>query len=152
MSPDNESLSNAPNAFRLSKLWDIYIPITIATVPAAIFKLLGLITRGLDNPGAQPSTLLIVAMIAVQTLGIIAMAFVILIRFEFGLQQLSILTNGHPPIWRKLVLLTSIVCILLFDLLTNVAAAFAGAGPLLVGAFPAFVAYLLCIRIAFAKL
>ncbi len=152
MTPENEFQSNPPEAFRLSKLWDIYIPITIAAVPAGIFALLGLVTEGLDKPGAQPSTWVIVTMIALQPLGIIAMAFVILMRFEFGLQQLSHRTNGHPPVWRKLVLMLSIMCILLFDILTNVAAAFAGAGPLLVLAIPAFVAYLLCIRLAFARL
>ncbi len=80
------------------------------------------------------------------------MAFVTLMRFEFGLQQLSLRTNGDTPGWRKLILMLSIVCILLFDILTNVAAAFAGAGTLVVFAIPAFVAYLLCIRVAFAKL
>ena len=148
----NESLTNAPEAFRLSRLWDIYIPFTIAAVPAGIFRLLGLVTQGLDTPDAQLSTWVSVTMIVLEILGIIAMAFVILMRLEFGLQQLSIHTNGHPPVWRKLVLMMSIVCILLFDILTNVAAAVAGAGFLLVGAIPMFVAYVLCIRVAFVRL
>ena len=117
-----------------------------------MFTLLGLVTNGLDKPGAKAATWLIVTMIVLQTLGIIAMAFVILLRFEIGRQQLSLRTNDNPPVWRKLILFLSIVFILLFDILTNVAAAFAGAGPLLVLAVPAFVAYLLCIRVAFARL
>ena len=152
MTSENEFLSKPPAAFRISKFWDIYIPITIATIPAGIFVLLGLVTEGLDKPGAQLSTWVVVTMIVLQTLGIIAMAFVILMRFDFGLQQLSLRTNGHSPVWRKLVLILSMVCILLFDILTNVAAGIAGAGPLLVLAIPAFFAYLLCIRVAFAGL
>ena len=152
MTPENEFSSNPPEAFRLSKFWDIYIPITIAAVPAGMFTLLGLVTNGLDKPGAKAATWLIVTMIVLQTLGIIAMAIVILLRFEIGRQQLSLRTNDNPPVWRKLILFLSIVFILLFDILTNVAAAFAGAGPLLVLAVPAFVAYLLCIRVAFARL
>lgn len=152
MTPEIELPSNPPAPFRLSKLWDIYIPLTIAAVPAGIFRLLGLVTKELDKPGAQASTWVIVTLIILETLGIIAMAVVILMRFEFGLQQLSFRTNGHPPVWRKLVLVVSVMCILLFDILTNVAAAFSGAGPLLVVAVPAFVGYLVCIRVAFAGL
>jgi len=52
----------------------------------------------------------------------------------------------------KLILSSSIVLVLLFDALTNVAAAFAGAGPLLVLAAPAFIGYVCCVRVAFARL
>ena len=152
MTLENVFSSSPPEAFRLSKFWDIYIPITIAAVPAGMFTLLGLVTNGLDKPGAKAATWLIVTMIVLQTLGIMAMAFVILLRFEIGRQQLSLRTYDNPPVWRKLILFLSIVFILLFEILTNVAAAFAGAGPLLVLAVPAFVAYLLCIRVAFSRL
>ena len=152
MTPEDELPSKPPKAFRLSKQWDIYVPIAIATVPAGIFALLGFVTEGLDKPGAKPSTWVIVAMILLQTLGIIAMAFVVLTRLELGLRQLSLRTHDRPPVWRKLILLLSIVCILLFDILTNVAAAFAGAGPLIVLAIPVFFTYLLCVRVAFTGL
>ena len=151
MKSENES-TKAPEAFRLSKVWDIYIPLTIAVVPAGIFLLLGLVTDGLDEPNAKPATWVIVAMAVLQTLGIVAMAVVILIRYEVGLQQLLIRTNGRPPLWRKLVLRLAIVFILLFDIFTNLAAAIAGAGPLVFLAIPAFVAYLFCVRVAFARL
>jgi hypothetical protein len=91
-------------------------------------------------------------MITLQTLGIVAMAFVILMRFELAFRQLSLLTNGHAPVWRKLALILSIVCLLLFDILTNVSAAFTGAEPLLVTAVPTFFAEFLCKRVAFARL
>ena len=152
MTFDHRSALNAPAAFRISRLWDIYIPFTVAVVPAGIFSLIGLITHGLDKPGAKIPTWVIIAMLVLQTLGIIAMAIVILVRFEFGLRQLQICTNGHPPVWRKLALILSIFCILLFDVLTNVAAAFAGAAPLLLGAIPAFFAYIVCIRVTFVRL
>ena len=146
MTPHNKFLSNPPKPFRLSTLWDIYIPITIAIVPAGIFTVLGLVTEGLDKPVAKLSAWVIVTLIALETLGIIAMVFVTLMRFDFGLQQLSLRTNGNTPGWRKLILMLSIVCILLFDIFTNVATAFAGVGTLVVFAILAFFAYLLCIR------
>jgi len=147
-----DALANPSEPFRLSPAWDIYIPFSIAAIPASLFTLLGFVTKGLDKPGAQTATWVIVMMLVLQTLGIIAMAFVILIRFERGFQQLSLRTNGSPAIWRKLILLSSIVFVLLFDVLTNVAAAFAGAGPLLVFAAPAFIGYVCCVRVAFARL
>ena len=152
MKPDIEYPSTAPGASRNSTLWDIYIPIAIAGVPAAIFTLLGFVTDGLDKPGVVAPLWLIVPMIALQTLGIIAMAYVILVRFEFAFRQLSLFTKGNPSVWRKLALKLSIVCLLLFNILTNVSAAFAGAGPLFVAAVPAFFAYVLCKRIAFSRL
>ena len=142
----------SPEPFRLSPTWDFGIPFSIAAIPAGLFKLLGFVTEGLDKPGAEPSTWVLIVMMILQTLGIIAMAFVILMRFEHGFLQLALRTNGSPAIWRKLILFLSIVFVLLFDILTNVAAAFAGAGPLLVLAGPIFIGYIFCVRIAFAGL
>jgi len=138
--------------FRLSPTWDFCIPFSIGGIPAGLFALLGFVTKGLDKPGAEPATWVIIVMLIIQTLGIIALAFVILMRFELGFQQLSLRTNGSPAIWRKLILFLSIVFVLLFDIVTNVAAAFAGAGPLLVLAAPVFIGYIFCVRIAFAGL
>jgi hypothetical protein len=152
MKTENESPSSLPRDFQDSMLGEIYIPITVAAVPAALFALLGLITEGLDNPRVEPPTLVIVAMIVVQTLGIIAMAFVILMRLEFAFGKLLIYANGHPHAWRKATLTLSIFCLLMFDILTNVSAAFAGAEFLLVASVPVFLAYLVCNRVAFAGL
>jgi hypothetical protein len=138
--------------FRLSPTWDFCIPFSIAAIPAGLFMLLGFVTKGLGKPGAEPATWMIIVMMILQTLGIIAMAFVILMRFELGFQQLSLRTNGRPAMSRKLILFFSIVFVLLFDILTNVATAFAGAGPLLVLAAPVFIGYIFCVRIAFAGL
>lgn len=138
--------------FRLSPLRDLYVPLVIAVIPAGLFALLGFVTKGLDRPGAEPSVWVIVVMVVLQTLGIIAMAVVILAGYEFGFRELSMRTNGRPPIWRRLILFCSLAFVLLFDALTNVAAAFDGAGPLLFLAVPAFIAYVLSVRAAFARL
>ena len=147
-----DASAGPPEPFRLSPTWDICVPFSIAAIPAGLFTLLGFVSKGLDKPGAEPATWVIVVMVALETLGIIAMAFVILMRFELSFKQLSLRTNDNPAIWRKLILFCSIVFVLLFDILTNVAAAFAGAGPLLVLAVPAFIGYILCVRVAFARL
>ena len=138
--------------FAHSTFWDIFIPMVIVAVPSGAFKLLGLVANGLNQPGAIAPIPVIVAMVALQTLGIVAMAFVILTRFEGAFRQLSFLTNGQPPVWRRFALLLSMACLLLSDVLTNVSAAFAGAGFLLVVAAPAFITYIVCKRVAFACL
>ena len=152
MTPDTKPQSHAPTAFRISRLWDIYVPLMIGVLPAGIFALLGLVTKGMGKPGVEPPTWATVMMAVLQTLGIIAMAVVILKRFDSAMRQLSLSTHGHPAVWRKCVLFPSIVWILLFELLTNVAAAFAGAEQFFVAAIPAFVGYIICRRIAFARL
>lgn len=143
---------STPETLVHSTFWDIYIPMAIVAIPAVIFKLLGLVTDGMDKPGAVAPIRVIVAMVALETLGIAAMAYVILMRFEGAFRQLSFVTNGQPPVWRRLALLLSIACLLLCDVLTNVSAAFAGAEFLLVAAVPAFSAYIVCKRVAFANL
>lgn len=148
----SDASAHPPEPFRLSPTWDFCIPFSVAAIPAGLFTLLGFVTKGLDKPGAEPATWVSIVMLILQTLGIIAMAFVILMRYELGFQQLSLRTNGSPAIWRKLILFLSIVFVLLFDILTNVAAAFAGAGPILVVAAPIFIGYIFCVRIAFAGL
>lgn len=135
-----------------SKRGEICVPLAVATVPAGLFTLLGFISKGLDEPGAEAPLLVIVAMIAVQTLGMIAMAFVLLTRLELGMRTLIDYTNGHPHVWRKRTLMLSFACLLIFDVVTNVSAAFAGAGFLVVAAVPVFVAYLVFNRVAFAGL
>jgi hypothetical protein len=135
-----------------SKLGEIYVPITVAAVPAGLFALLGFITRGLDKPGAEPPSSVIVAMITVQTLGTIAMALVFLMRLDLGRRNLMIYTDGHPQVWRKLTLMFSFACLLMFDVATNLSAGIAGAGFLLVASVPVFFVYLVCNRLAFAGL
>jgi len=133
-----------------SVAWDVVIPIIIAAIPLAAFRLLGLVTHGLDKPDAAPPPAMIAAMIAIQTIGIIAMAFVVLGRLEAAFSRLNAQTNRQPAAWRRLAVILSIACLLLTDILANVAAAFAGAGFLLIAAVPTFLASLACKGIAFA--
>ena len=130
--------------------WDVVIPIIIAAIPLAAFRLLGLITHGLDKPDAAPPPAVVATMIAIQTIGIVAMAFVVLGRLEAAFSKLNAHTNRQPAAWRRLAVILSIACLLLTDILANVAAAFAGAGFLLIAAVPTFLASLACKGIAFA--
>lgn len=132
--------------------WDVLIPIIIAAIPLAAFRLLGLITRGLDKPDAAPPAAVIAAMIATQTIGIVAMAFVVLGRLEAAFSRLNAQANRQPAAWRRLAVILSVACLLLTDILANVAAAFAGARFLLVAAVPVFLASLACKGIAFASI
>jgi hypothetical protein len=148
-----DASASPPEPFRLSAKWDIYIPFTIAAIPASFFVLMGLmINNALVKPAGKLDSWVLVMIVVLQTLGIIAMAVVILMRYEIGFQQLSIRTNGSPAIWRKLFLLCSIALILLFDILTNIAVAFPDAGLMLIPAALAFIGYILCLRVAFLRL
>lgn len=138
--------------FRLSKLWDIFIPLMVTAVPTGLFQLLGFVTSDLDKPGSNPATWIILAMIGLETLGIIGMALVIVSRFDIGRNQLFKRTKENPPFWRKMLLFLSIGFLLLFDILANIASAFSGAEVLFLLAAPAFGLYLLCIKIAFVRL
>jgi hypothetical protein len=145
-------LQSSPETFARSTLWDIVVPMFIVAVPSSSFLLLRFVTDGLDRPGAIAPLPVIVTMVSLEAIGIVAMAFVILTKFEGAFRRLSFLTNGQPQVWRRLALLLSIACLLLCDVLTNVSAAFAGAGFLLVVAVPAFVTYIVCKRVAFTCL
>jgi hypothetical protein len=152
MTSDNDLQSSASAAYRHSSFWDISVPIAAAAVPAGSFALLGLFTSGFDKPGAEPPLYLIVVWIGLEVIGMIAMAVVILSRCEFVFKLLSSYTSGNPSAWRKQLLILSISCLLLFDVLTNVSVAFSGAGFLLVCAIPTFLTYYVCYRVAFVGL
>ncbi|SMP60866.1 hypothetical protein SAMN06265222_1078 [Neorhodopirellula lusitana] len=140
-----------PDQFRLSRFWDIFIPFSIATIPAFTFAFLGIVAALFDQPGAVPPRLLMITLAGLQVTGMIAMAVVLLARFEFCKQQLSFRTCGCPAAWRKRTLVLSFAFMIVFDILANFAA-IPGCGPLLAFAVPVFLIYLACIRIAFAKL
>ncbi len=149
---NSDEPSSVSGAFRISTAWDVVVPVAAAAIPAGIFALMGFVTEGLDKPNAEPSAFVVFAMSSLQVLGIVAMAVVVLTRFDSGTRQLSMRTNGRPSMWRKGILVLSLVFVLLFDLFLNMASGLAGAEFFLVLAVPAFVMYLLCYRAAFAGL
>lgn len=53
MKPDNDRPANF-GADDRSRVGEILAPLTVAVVPAGLFKLLGFITEGLGKPGAEP--------------------------------------------------------------------------------------------------
>ena len=134
------------------RVWEIYIPFSAAVLPAAIFAGLGLVTKDYASPDAVMSPWVAVLMIFLEVTGIIAMALVFLARWRSGSAQLLRSAGGRPALWRRFVFWTSTVCLLLFDVFTNVATAFDGATPLLAIAVPAFGVYVLTGRLAFLGL
>ena len=149
--PIHEYTTNSERSFRLSNLWDICVPLSIAIVPTVAFTLLRIVTQGLDKPRAVIPAWVAIAMFSLQFLGMVSMAIVILVRSDFRRRQLSNWTNGNPARWRSWALGLAMLFLLMFDVILNVAGAFGG-GPLVVVAIPMFIAYLGCIYIAFAKL
>ena len=139
-----------PDASCYSVAWDIVIPLSLAALPFAAFRLLGLVTHGLDKPEATPPLAVIAAMIVLQTIGIVAMAVLVFWRLGTAFSQLNARSNHKPAAWRRLAVILSVVCLLLTDILANVAAAFAGGGFLLMAAVPTFLASLACKGIAFS--
>ena len=138
-----------PDESCTSIAWDVVIPIILAAIPLAAFRLLGLVTQGLDRPEATLPSLVIAAMLVLQTIGIVAMAVLVFWRMGTVFSQLNARTNCQPAAWRRLAVILSVVCLLLTDILANVAAGFAGAGFLWMAAVPIFLASLACKNIAF---
>ncbi|MCH2182456.1 MAG: hypothetical protein MK108_10665 [Mariniblastus sp.] len=134
--------------WRQSRLWEIYLPLAAAAVPATLFALLGLVTKDFAKPQAEIPLAVVLLMILLQGTGVAAMAIVSLIRLNAGYQRIPRDPDGRPAIWRKLAVQLSVGCLLVFDVLTNLAAALAGASFLLLLAIPAFLAYLVISRLA----
>lgn len=135
-----------------TRLGEVYILLIVAAIPGILFQIQGFIVAGLDKPGARISLLVKVSLITFEVLGIVAMAVVFLWRFGVGSSRLTELTMEKPAVWRKCFLTLSMACLLLFDVITNVIAAFGGGKILLWIAVPAFAGYLMCNRIAFGGL
>ena len=53
MNSDGVLTSNLPYSFRLSKFWDIFIPLMVTAVPTGLFQFLGFVTSDLDKPGSN---------------------------------------------------------------------------------------------------
>ncbi len=138
--PEADTVAAPPS---ISLLWDILIPAGIVLIPTGIFTLLRTLTSGLDRPQAAPTLTVIVGMVLLEVAGIIAMALLILSRYDAAIAQLHRATAGRPPWWRRLSLNCAMFCLLLADLLANVSAAFSGADFLLPAAAPLFTMYLL---------
>lgn len=120
---------------------ELVVPLLVAAVPSGLFRLLGLLAKGFDKPGMTLPVWLKISMAAVLVVGIIAMATVVLAQFDYRSRALMSLTGGVPSPWRRYTLLLSMICLLLFDILTCISAAFTGAGVLWLLAAPIFIAY-----------
>ena len=136
---------------RFSIASEVVLQVIVVVIPVVAFMLMGLIAHGLDKSG-KSSPYLFAAIVVLQTVGIAAMAFAILVRFKNAFGQLRALTSPHPPAWRRLALMLSIACVLLTDLCANLAVAFDGAGFLFVAGVPMFFIALVCHGVAFAGL
>lgn len=151
MTITNPPLSEKPKYSLRSFRWDVVLPLAIAIAPTCIFRLIGLFTRGLNGPRALAPTWIFI-FVALEILGMIAMALVTMMRLDFSRRRLSVLTAGQPAWWRRLFLILSIACLLLFDLVVNLSVAFAGAEIFYLVALPFFLTYLLFYYLAFFRL
>lgn len=69
-------LIRKPNAAGGSLLWDVVFPLVIVAIPPGVFRLLGLVLRGVEGPGRRMSGPEIALMVGLQLLAMVAMAFV----------------------------------------------------------------------------
>lgn len=142
--------SSRPLSF--SSWWDLYVPFGVAALPAGLFQLLGILGEAGRQAGGKLAVWAVVGMAVTQVLGIFAMALVVLMRYDRGFRMLASRAAGRPSPWRQVLLLFSIVLVLCFDVLVNVATAFGGAELLLLLALPVFLGYVVCFRLAFMGL
>ncbi|MFN7877254.1 MAG: hypothetical protein ACK5PB_18180 [Pirellula sp.] len=136
--------------------WNFGVPLLVAVIPGILFRLMGMVGSTMLKPNAEPPAWAITLMIVFQILGMVAMAVVFLIRWDYSFRKLATLTSGRPHIVRRLLLYLSFVCLLLFDILFNFGAAFAGSFDIAIvlwlGSVPIFTGFVLCYKIAFARL
>lgn len=152
-SESTDTQGNPREPFRLSAKWHIYVPFMITAIPSSLFVLLGLVIKfALNSPERQLNVWILNLITVLNTLGVIAMAVVILTRYEVGSQELFARTNGRPAIWRKLFLWCSIALVLLSDIFTNLAVMFPDADVMLIPAAIAFIGYILSVYLAFFRL
>jgi len=147
-----ESLVKDSSKFGFSRFWDIYVPLGVSSIPAGCFKLMRVAANGVDQPGAGITTWQIVLIIVLQTIGIVGMAVVVLVRMEMGVTQLRVLSGENPTRWRRLSLLLSMGFLALFDIFLNVGSAFVGASPFIAVAVLWYLLYILGIRLTFSGL
>lgn len=151
MTTDNE-YSSPRETFRETVLWDIGAPLVLMAIPVGCFMLVGFFTKGLDTPTAKMPSSLETSLCVLQLVGMIALAVLILTRFDAANRKLVRLTGDpSPPAWRRLLLLLSIGCLLFSDIMTNVGVA--THAEWLVGfALPMFAVYATVKQIAFVGL
>lgn len=146
-----DDFSNSNRQVGLSLKWDVALPLGIALVPMCCFALMGFLFRVLINPQAPLPSWFAGVVVVLNTTGIVAMAIVALMRCERGVHDLNVLFPNGPPAWRKSCLLLSVICATIFEVLTNLATAFAGAGVFFRAAAVFYGLYLLLVRLAFRK-
>jgi hypothetical protein len=153
---DNEapadSASNQSGLRNFSIPREIFIPLAAALVPMALFRLVGVLAKGFDKPGVEMPMWIAVAMGIVQTLGIVTMAVAVLWRGEQKSKRVMFLSEGHPRLWRSYSLRLSLVCLFLFDIVSNLMAAFGGTGIFIYVAVPSFIKYVIFNLATFAGL
>lgn len=136
--------------------WNFGVPLLVAVIPGVLFRLMGMAGGYISKPNAEPPVWAITLMIVLQVLGMVAMAVVFLIRWDYSFRKLAVLTSERPHIARRFMLFLSFACLLLFDLLFNIATALAGsldiAVVLWLGSAPIFTGFVFFYKIAFSRL
>jgi len=127
--------------------WSFGVPFMVAIIPAILFRLFGFVGGFLNNAKGDPPLFTIVLMVGLQVLAMVAMAVVFLIRWDYSFRKLSRQSAGRIHVFRRLLLGSSFACLLIFDILANIAAALSGsfiiAAILWMAAVPFFAGFVL---------
>jgi hypothetical protein len=136
--------------------WNFGVPLLVAVIPGILFRLLGMVGSYMSKPNAEPPGWAIALMIFLQILGMVAMAVVFLIRWDYSFRKLATLTSGRPHFFRRLMLLLSFACLLVFDILSNTGTALAGSWEIAVvlwlASAPVFAGFVMGYKISFYRL
>ncbi len=136
--------------------WNFGVPLLVAVIPGILFRLLGMVGSFMSKPNTEPPGWAISLMILLQILGMVAMAVVFLIRWDYSFRKLATLTSGRPHIVRRFMLFLSFACLLVFDILFNTATALAGsleiAAILWLASAPVFAGFVLGYKFSFCRL
>lgn len=136
--------------------WNFGVPLLVAIIPGILFRLLGAVGSLMSKPNAEPPGWMITLMIILQILGMVTMAVVFLIRWDYSFRKLATLTSGRPHIVRRFMLFSSFACLLVFDILSNTGTALAGslgiAAILWLASAPVFAGFIIGYKISFCRL
>jgi hypothetical protein len=151
------SIQIAVPTFQRERLaWNFGVPLLVAIIPGILFRLMGIVGNAISKPNAEPPAWAITLMIVFQILGMVAMAFVFLIRWDYSFRKLAALTSGRPHFARRLTLLLSFACLLIFDILFNTGTALAGSWEIAVvlwlASAPVFAGFVMGYKITFYRL
>ncbi|MEZ5939820.1 MAG: hypothetical protein R3C18_00420 [Planctomycetaceae bacterium] len=146
---DDEFDEDNPPTPGLSFYWDVLLPLITTGVPMLCFGAMRVLMLIPQKPGIPLPDWFFIPYMVMFVAGIISMAVLVLFRLGRAMQQLDAIFQHRTPRWRKLMVLASVSCLTIVDVICNIATAFPDGAFLLIGAVVFYGFYLALMYLAF---